>query len=154
MLMTAGAKYPGRGVAVAGGGFFTGGVGSPTPIWHPPVSLGWIVSLALVVVAANVEVLPPSFTHMLTHPAGFFVTFLLALGAYEAGFPPATFAILFLLLMIWSFRKRQEEGFSSQVDWATNNKRWFVESVLKENPMGIKEKDVKTYPVQGDTPSR
>ena len=37
-----------------------------------------------------------------------------------------------------------------QVDFVEDQrKRWFVESVLKENPMGVQEKDVATYPVQG-----
>ena len=54
--------------------------------------------------------------------------------------------------MIWTSKERQE-GFgnpSGTVDWVTNNKRWFAEVVLKEKPMGIKERDVATFPVQGD----
>jgi hypothetical protein len=124
------------------------------PIWYPPVSVPWIISFLLVLGAANAEALPPRVHAILTHPAGFFITFLVALAAYDAGFAPATFAILFFLLMVWATQRRRE-GFqlSNTVDWVTNHKRWFAEVVLKEKPMGIREKDVSTYPVQGDTPS-
>lgn len=129
-----------------GGGFME------KPIWHPPISLPWILSFFIVVGASNVEALPPQIHRWLTHPVGFFVTFLVGLAAYDSGFPPAAFAILFFLLMIWTSKERQE-GFgnpSGTVDWVTNNKRWFAEVVLKEKPMGIKERDVATFPVQGD----
>lgn len=137
---------PGRG-----GMFFE----KMSPIWYPPISVPWMLSFVLVLAAANAEALPPLVHSILTHPAGFFVTFLVALAAFDAGFPPATFAILFFLLMVWATHKRSE-GFqmANAVDWVTNNKRWFAEVVLKEKPMGIKDKDVSTYPVQGDTPSQ
>ena len=135
--------------ASPGGGFLP-----DTPIWHPPISVPWIVSLLVLIGAANVEVLPPQLLHVLTHPVGFFVVLLIALGAYDVGFPPAAFAILFLLLMVWStHQRRKSEGFtgaSGTVDWVTNNKRWFVEAVLKEKPLGVQDKNVSTYPVQGD----
>jgi hypothetical protein len=133
--------------ALPGGGFLT-----EKPIWHPPISVPWMLSLFIIIGASNVEAMPPQLQTALLHPLGFFATFLLALGAYDSGFPPAAFAILFFLLMLWTQRKRQE-GFGSHsgaVDWVTNNKRWFAEVVLKEKPMGIKERDVRTYPVQGD----
>ena len=131
-----------------------GGVFFEKPIWYPPISVPWMISILLVFAAANAEALPPLIHQMFTHPAGFFVTFLVALAAYDTGFAPATFALLFFLLMIWATQQRRE-GFqlSPAVDWVTNNKRWFAEVVLKEKPMGVREKDVATYPVQGDTPS-
>lgn len=136
---------PGRG-----GMFF----GKTSPVWYPPISVPWIVSIGFVLAGANAEALPPMVHSILIHPAGFFVTLLVALAAFDAGFAPATFAVLFLLLMVWATHKRNE-GFrmANAVDWVTNNKRWFSEVVLKEKPVGIKEKDVSTYPVQGDTPS-
>lgn len=145
MASHAAAVLPGRG-----GVFFE----RMPPIWYPPISVPWIVSLVLILAAANVEALPPAVHSILAHPAGFFITFLVALAAFDAGFAPATFAILFFLLMVWATQKRRE-GFQAAhaVDWVTNNKRWFSEVVLKEKPMGIKDKDVATYPVQGDTPS-
>lgn len=128
-----------------------GGAMNFSQLWHPPISAPWIVSILVLVAAVNLEALPPAIISIMTHPAGFFFTLLIALGIYDSGFPPAAFALLFFLLMAWS-KKQHVEGFSPSgtVDWVTNNKRWFVEVVLKEKPLGIQEKDVKTYPIQGD----
>jgi hypothetical protein len=123
------------------------------PIWYPPISAPWIVSILLLIAAVNVEALPDMVHRTVLHPAGFFVLFLVALGAYDAGFPPAAFAILYFVLIMWTARQKRMEGFhsvSGTMDWVTTSKRWFVEAVLKEKPMGIQEKDVNTYPVQGD----
>ncbi len=78
-------------------------------------------------------------------------TFLFAVAAFDAGYTVAPFAILFFLLIIWITRERKE-GFqvAGTVDWVQNSSRWFSEVVLKEKPKGIREKDVNTYPVQGD----
>ena len=128
-----------------GGGMFD------KPMWHPPLSVPWILSILLLIGAVNVEALPPLVHRILTHPVGFFVTFLVALSAYDSGFAPATFATLFLLLMVWSYTKRSENfQAAGTVDWVTNSKKWFVEAVLKEKPMGISDKEVKTSAVQGD----
>jgi hypothetical protein len=120
------------------------------PIWHPPVPMEWILSVLLLIGASNMEALPPQVSRTLLHPAGFFFTFLFAIAAFDAGYKVAPFAVLFFLLLAW-VTKEQNEGFqvAGAVDWVQNNKRWFVESVLKENPTGIKDKDVATYPVQG-----
>ena len=130
----------------AGGMMFEG------PIWYPPISVPWIISILLMIASVSVEALPPQVHATLMHPVGFFMTFMIAIGAYDAGATPATFAILFFLLMVWSYKQRTE-GFalSGTVDWVGTNKRWFVESVLKEKPMGIKDNSVATYPVQGDS---
>jgi hypothetical protein len=133
-----------------------GGLTRATPMWHPPIPIEWILSFLLVLAASNIDALPSFLVKTLLHPAGFFFTFLFAIAAFDAGYAVAPFAILFMLLMLWVARDRRE-GFQmagvGAVDWVQNNKRWFVESVLKEKPAGIREKDVNTYPVQGDTPS-
>jgi hypothetical protein len=71
------------------------------------------------------------------------------------GFVPGAFAVLFFLLMVWSAHKsKQTEGFlnaSNTIDWVNNSQRWFVEKTLKENPKGIQEKSVDTFPIQGAT---
>jgi hypothetical protein len=122
------------------------------PIWHPPMPMEWILSILLLIGASNIEALPPHVSRTLLHPAGFFCTFLFAVAAFDAGYTVAPFAVLFFLLLAWvTHDRRGKEGFqvAGTVDWVQNNKRWFVESVLKERPMGIKDKDVETYPVQG-----
>lgn len=137
-------NYPGTsGFPPGGGGFL-----NAKPIWHPPVSMTWIVSLAMLVGAANVEELPRQFKDLVLHPVGFFVGLLVSLALYERGYTPIAFASLFLLLIIWAV-EHNREGFSGTMDWVTNDKRWFSEVVMKEQPIAIQDKNVRTYPVQG-----
>jgi len=126
------------------------------PLWHPPIALTWIITIAIVFVGAVANRIQPDMRQYFTNPLGFFVCSISALAVYQYGFHPLAFAILFFLLMIWSADQSQNaEGFLSgvnTVDWVTNSKRWFVEKVLHERPLGIQEKDVSTYPVQGSSP--
>jgi hypothetical protein len=133
-----------------------GGALSFGQLWHPPISLPWMVSIAILLVSVNLDALSPTFLRLVQSPLGFFLGLLVALGIYQVGFPPGCFAVLFFLLMVWIRRNKHMEGFHpygpyGNVDWVTNNKRWFVEKVLKEKPAGIQEKDVATYPIQGDS---
>ena len=134
---------------------FPGGAAynSLTPLWHPPIASKWIFTAAIVFAGSVANRLPPTIRNVFTNPVGFFLTALTAIGAYQLGFPPACFAILFFLLSVWSIHvSSKAEGYlnaSETVDWVTNSKRWYVEKVLKERPMAIQEKDVSTYPVSG-----
>jgi len=67
--------------------------------------------------------------------------------------------ILFALLMISPQMKRVlKEGFSMQKKTVENfnnmslidksKGKWFVEKLLKENPVAINDREVRTYPVQ------
>jgi hypothetical protein len=126
--------------------------GAITQIWHPPVGVEWIIAFVLIVLSTNVAALPKGVFRVFLHPAGFFLTFLCAICAYDSKYSPITFSLLFFLLMLWIYQMRTSEGFaSSAIDWVQQGNRWYVESVLKEKPLGIKEKDVATYPVQGDS---
>lgn len=123
------------------------------PIWYPPITVKWIVTGLIVFAAAVANKIAPDMRAKFTHPVGFFMTALAAFFAFEYGFPPAAFAILFFLLMVWSVQisHHSAEGFlnaSNAVDWVTNSRRWFVEKVLKERPTGIQEKEVATFPIQ------
>ena len=137
-----------------GGAFFPSAAAAMMkPIWHPPIPASWIVTILLLVASVNLNALPPQIFKFLVHPFGFFTTLMLALFAYDGGSAPVSFALVFLLLMAWS-KFQRSEGFSGPagtVDWVTNTKRWFVEVVLKEKPLGIQEKKETTYPVQGDS---
>lgn len=132
---------------------FPGGATNGMPLWHPPIASRWIITAIIVFAGAVANRLPPTVRSVFTNPIGFFLTALTAIAAYQIGFPPATFAILFFLLSVWSIDASiKAEGYlnaSETVDWVTNSKRWYVEKVLKERPVAIQEKDVSTYPVQG-----
>lgn len=132
---------------------FPGGALNFTPIYYPPVSVKWIITGLIVFAGAVANKIAPEMRMKFSHPFGFFLTSLAALAVYQIGFPPAAFAVLFFLLMVWSAEvKTKTEGFlngSPTIDWVQNSKRWFVEKVLKERPAGIQEKSVITLPVQG-----
>jgi hypothetical protein len=134
-----------------GGAFFNG---RAPPVWSPPISMPWIISIVLLVISVNLDSLPPAIPAAVNHPIGFFLSLLFALYAYDMGFPQTAFASLFFILMTWSQKQhaRNEEGFSPSgtIDWVTNGKRWFVEVVLKEKPLAIQERPTNTYPIQGD----
>ena len=120
---------------------------------NPPIASKWLVTGLIVFAGAVADRWNPTVRAIIAGPIGFFITSLTAIAAYQLEFPPATFAILFMLLNAWavSMASRQE-GFvngANTVDWVTNSKRWFVEKVLKERPLAIQEKDVATYPVEG-----
>jgi len=118
------------------------------PLWYPPVGIKWIITLFIVFAGAVANRLKSDIRKKIVSPPGFFLISFLAL--YLMDFPPISFAILFFLLSVWvAEQSSATEGFLSGlpfVDFVGNNKRWFVESVLKERPMGIQEKDVQTYP--------
>jgi hypothetical protein len=131
---------------------FPGGALNLSPIYYPPVSVKWILTGLIVFAGAVANKISPEMRQKFSNPFGFFVTSLAALAMYQLGFPPAAFAILFFLLMVWSAEiTAKNEGFlngTPTVDWVQNSKRWFVERVLKERPAGIQEKGVLTLPVQ------
>ncbi len=122
-----------------------------TQIWHPPVGIEWIIAFVLIVLSTNVAALPKKVSQIFLHPAGFFLTFVCAICAYDSNYVPITFSLLLFLLMVWIHRTRSEGFASGAIDWVQQGNRWYVESVLKEKPAGIKDKDVATYPVQGDS---
>jgi hypothetical protein len=132
-----------------------GGFPSFVPIWHPPVATQWILTVAILFAGAVANRIPSRMRTLLTNPLGFFLMGGAAIMLLRLGYAPIAFATLFALLSIWSVEQFDlPEGFlngSNTVDWVTSSKRWWVEKVLKERPMGIQEKDVDTYPVQGSS---
>ena len=129
------------------------GPGFPSmgPIWHPPIASKWIAVIVIVFLGAVANRVPHRLRYYIIQPAGFFLVSLAGMACYWKGFYAGTFAIFFFLLCVWSAEARSPEGFliaSNTVDWVTNSKKWFVEKVLKEQPIAIQEKDVSTFPVQ------
>jgi hypothetical protein len=119
-------------------------------IWHPPIATKWIVTIIFIFLGAVANRIPHRIRYYVIQPVGFFLTSLAAMGCYWGGFYAGTFALLFFLMSVWSAEASSAEGFlnaSNTVDWVTNSKKWFVEKVLKEQPLAIQEKDVSTFPV-------
>jgi len=61
-----------------------------------------------------------------------------------------TLGILWLLfaLLLVSPQAVRMEGFNDYTYVNDKKKKWFVEEVLSENPVAIKEREINTYPVQ------
>ena len=158
-------SVPGPPSPTVGGALFP-----PAPLWYPPMSLKWIATGLLVFVGAVAHKMPSHVRKVFASPIGFFITAVIALFVFQQGYGPLAFAVLFLLLMMWSTTQTQvaegmtignfltttTEGFlcpssvPAIIDYNPDPKqRWFVERVLGEGGVGIQEKDVATYPVQG-----
>jgi hypothetical protein len=124
------------------------------PMWYPPLDSQWIITIVLVFLGAVAGRIPATLRGYVIQPTGFFAISLLAMVALHFQYIPLAFALCFFLLAVWSAHLSSKEGFlnaSSTLDWVTNSKRWFVEKVLKEKPIGIQEKDISTYPIAGSS---
>ena len=147
------------------------------PVWMPPLSIKNILTIVFVISATQADKLPNQVSQFLLHPIGFIISSLIAISAFEYGAPSFAVALILLLLSVWAAKHSQKqltsepktfapfslssnlfESFvpsspSGAIDWVTEPKKWFVERVLKENPLGILAKDVQTYPVQTESSS-
>jgi hypothetical protein len=152
---------------VTGGGFL-----SNVPLYYPPVSVKWMLTILLIFIGSVANRFKPEVRKVFTGPVGFFATSVLAFLTFKHGFPPLAFALLFVLLTMWA--TQTSEGFAcaakniqyagqelypqffegflggmDSIEWVTNHKRWFVERVLKEHPEAIVDKGVLTLPISG-----
>jgi hypothetical protein len=138
------------------------------PIWLPPVNTDWLLAVILVILGANIEVVPEEYRSYIASPLIVFVGMLVAAGLAAVGMIPLAFATAFALVnLVRIIPKKQtarssqssqssqsspgvKEGFvpSGTLDWVIPNKKWFVEKVLMERPVAIQEKEVSTYPIQ------
>jgi len=112
-------------------------------------SASWVLTALLVFGGAVANRLP--FSSVVQHPAIFFLFALMGVASIQIGLPHLGFAFLFFLLSAWSMKTVYTEGFLNGcfVDEVENNKRWFVEQVLKEEPKGIQTKQDATAAVGG-----
>lgn len=152
------------------------------PLWMPPLSFKTIATISFIIGASQADKLPSQLSQFLLHPIGFILTTLIAISAFEYNSPAFAVALILLLLSVWAAKKssivnntindysnktfmpfntnntNNTEPFvpyspSGTIDWITEPKKWFVERVMKENPLAIVAKDVQTYPVQTESSS-
>lgn len=127
----------------------------------PPINADWIAAATLVIVGANIEIVPVDYRQYIAHPLAILVGMLVAAGLAALGMVPLAFATAFALVNLVRIIPKKaagskrnpgtKEGFvpSGAIDWVTTNKKWFVEKVLMERPVAIQEKEVSTYPIHG-----
>ena len=129
------------------------------PNWLPPISIELCLSFILVLIGSNIEHFPQEYYKYLTNPLVFIIGILISAGLAALKKIPLSFAMAFFLVNIIRImpknkRKKKnspgtKESFSPSgaIEWVNTNKKWFVEKVLHEKPVGIIEKEVYTYPV-------
>jgi len=134
--------------------------GKQPPMWLPPLQVDWLVALVLVIVGSNIEIIPEEYHAKVSNPLVFLFGMLFVAGIASAGEYPIAFAIAFCLVNLIRIMPKPApkpsraspgtEGFvpSGTMDWVTTQKKWFVEKVLHEKPVAIREKEVSTYPIQ------
>jgi hypothetical protein len=155
------------GAGAAGGGLLPN-----IPLYYPPVSVKWMLTILLIFVGSVANRFKPEVRQYFTNPIGFFAIAVLAFATFKHGFHPLAFALLFVLLTMWA--TQTSEGFAcaakniqyagqenypqffegflggmDNIEWVTNHKRWFVERILKEHPEAIVDKGVLTLPISG-----
>lgn len=130
--------------------------GKQPPMWLPPIKMEYLVALILIIIGANIDIIPQVYHTTISSPIVFLIGMLLAAGLAAVGEHPIAFAIAFCLVNLIRLMPKAVkvnpgvEGFtpSGTIDWVTTHKKWFVEKVLHERPVAIREKEVSTYPIQ------
>lgn len=116
----------------------------------------WYLLIGIAIAITFVKEIPISIRSQAGTTLGRFFLFVLtiAIGEYYCWTSGLLMAVLALLLLSMSPRKSRE-GFESNTSLklVTNSDRWFVEKVLKENPVGFEEQDVKTQAIQDSSNS-
>jgi len=136
--------------------------GKPPPLWLPPVQFDWLCAFVLIVVGSNIEQIPQEYHSTISNPIVFLVGMLVSAGLASQQLLPIAFAVAFCLVNLIRIMpnkpkvkgnpgKTVKEGFvpAGTIDWVTTQKKWFVEKVLLEQPVAIREKEVATYPIHG-----
>jgi hypothetical protein len=133
----------------------------------PPITPDTIIATLLIIGGSTIESVPQQYHAIMSNPLVFLFGMMLSAGLASLNYIPTAFAVAFFLvnllrIMPKKFVKKTvtkttkisnpgiKEAFqpSGAIDWVNNNKKWFVEKVLKEKPIAIQEKEVSTYPVQ------
>jgi hypothetical protein len=96
--------------------------------------------------------LPPRFARLADTTLGRLVlvgaTFLVV---QKYGWAIGFVFALFVGLLISAGHSKTKEGFNTDIRVIPNQKKWFIESVLDENPTIIEEENVSTQAVQDDS---
>jgi hypothetical protein len=141
--------------------------GPPSINLAPPIKPDVVIAILLIIAGSMIEIIPEQYHSLISNPLVFLTGMILSAGLAAMNYIPIAFAVAFFLVNLLRIMPKKtikktitktvkisnpgsKEGFepSGAIDWVTNNKKWFVEKVLMERPVGIQEKEVSTYPVQ------
>ena len=120
---------------------------------HVYILIGLVLSITFV------KEIPIQMRSQATTPLGrlFLFCLTIAVGEFYSWTNGLLMAILALLLLSMSPRTQTFEGFQpmplTSIKLIEDNKKWFVERVLKENPVAIEEDRVGTQAIQDSSNS-
>ena len=112
------------------------------------------IGIALVLGITYIGQIPDSITYRVNTSLGRFVLFWIAIGIADTySWIYALLMSLFAVLVIAVSPRNLSEGFQDNIQMVTQNKKWWSEKVLGENPLGIEDDKVKTSAIQDNTNS-
>lgn len=119
-----------------------------------------VFSVILVVFAIFGDKLPPIVRWQLSTTVGRLFLLILLYIIYVLGGWELALLFTIIIALIWSMRPLllplpsfKEEGFQSLKKTRASRPKWFVETVLEENPLEIVEDRIETLAVQDDNGS-
>jgi len=116
-----------------------------------------VFSVILVVFAIFGDKLPPVVRWQLSTTVGRLFLLILLYIIYVLGGWELALLFTIIIALIWSMRPLllplKEEGFRDLKKTRASRPKWFVETVLEENPLEIVEDRVETLAVQDDNGS-
>jgi hypothetical protein len=115
--------------------------------------VSFIIILLLAIVF--IEKIPRSFANMLSTLYGRIVLFTSVVGiAYFIDWPTSILAVVLALLILVKGTPTFSEGFvpdmEDSLQFIGNERRWWSEIVLKENPISIEDSKVNTSAIQDE----
>jgi hypothetical protein len=130
-----------------------------------------VFTIALLVFAAYPDRLPPSIKWQLSTTVGRLLLLLILYVLLMLAGPIPALLFTVAVALIWATRPlfkppTTEEGFSpgsalptegfrdvktSTIPFGVKQHRWFIERVLNENPLAVKEDRIDTYPIEDDS---
>ena len=112
------------------------------------------VGITLVLGITYIGQIPDSITYRVNTSLGRFVLFWVAIGIADTySWIYALLMSLFAVLVIAVSPRNLSEGFQDNIQIVTQNKKWWSEKVLGENPLGIEDDKVRTSAIQDNTNS-
>lgn len=112
------------------------------------------IGIALVLGITYVGQIPDSITYRANTLLGRIFLFILTIIVADTySWIYALLMAIFTVLVIGVAPRTLKEGFNGEMDvkFVSQKKRWWVEEVFEENPLGIEDDTVKTTAIQDNT---
>ena len=116
---------------------------------HTAGTLGVFVVFLIIIVFPHT--IPPSISRLVKSSIGKTISLLTAFIITYCIGPMAGLFSAMAFLFIWTLPKPDLESFQDKARIVPDNHKWFVEKVLREDPLIIEDSVVKTQPIQDNS---